>query len=357
MDKRQYKRVMEQIQMSDACEQRILNAVHRQETPKRKKTITLRKRAGIAIAAAACVAAVSVFSVAAAQNTNLLEKLFPWAESVDLPETAVFTNGQIESFTVDGMDGLDITPIGVVNDAKSVYLMMRIVPSDPDFNPAKSIISNYMNFTSNLIYPQIEGIDNIFKLKDDDPYRVEESGFFTKTDVPESDGSYTAFYQLKFANGITFDHLNCIIGLTDMTELSEAQNGLVESDQTELMGTISVSFTLDNSLQKQQCDFEEPIAIPNENGTGYLKHLDIQAFSLHLSGTGEMTLFGSYDEPYPTVITYADGSTLTPDCKNGGLEQTYLENTLWEYHIDFDTPINPEGIVSIKFGDTVIPIH
>lgn len=76
-------------------------------------------------------------SVAAAQNTSLLEKLFPWAESVDVPETAVFTNGQIESFTVDGMDGLDITPVGVVNDAKNVYLMMRIVPSDPDFNPAK----------------------------------------------------------------------------------------------------------------------------------------------------------------------------------------------------------------------------
>lgn len=357
MDKRQYKRVMEQIQMSDTCEQRILDAVHRQEMPKRKKTITLRKKAGIAVAAAACVAAVSVFSVAAAQNTSLLEMLFPWAESVDTPETAVFTNGQIESFTVDGMDGLDITPIGVVNDAKYVYLMMRIVPSDPDFNPAERYISTYMDFTSNLVYPQIEGIDNIYALKDDDPYRVEESGFSVQTEVPESDGSYTAFYRLKFANGITFDHLNCIIGLTDMTELSEAQNGYAEADQTELMGTISTSFTLDDSLQDQQCDFEEPIAVPNDNGTGYLKHLDIQAFSLHLSGTGEMALFGSYNEPYAATITYADGSTFTPDCKNSGLTQTYLENTLWEYNIDFDKPINPEGIVSIEFGDTVIPIH
>ena len=105
------------------------------------------------------------------------------------------------------------------------------------------------------------------------------------------------------------------------------------------------------------CDFEEPIAVPNDNGTGYLKHLDIQAFSLHLSGTGEMALFGSYNEPYAATITYADGSTFTPDCKNSGLTQTYLENTLWEYNIDFDKPINPEGIVSIEFGDTVIPIH
>lgn len=144
---------------------------------------------------------------------------------------------------------------------------------------------------------------------------MEESGFSVQTEVPESDGSYTAFYQLKFANGITFDHLNCIIGLTDMTELSEAQNGYAEADQTELMGTISTSFTLDDSLQDQQCDFEEPIAVPNDNGTGYLKHLDIQAFSLHLSGTGEMALFGSYNEPYAATITYADGSTFTPDCK------------------------------------------
>ena len=183
------------------------------------------------------------------------------------------------------MDGLDITPIGVVNDAKYVYLMMRIVPSDPDFNPAERYISTYMDFTSNLVYPQIEGIDNIYALKDDD-LSSGGSGFSVQTEVPESDGSYTAFYQLKFANGITFDHLNCIIGLTDMTELSEAQNGYAEADQTELMGTISTSFTLDDSLQDQQCDFEEPIAVPNDNGTGYLKHLDIQAFSLHLSGTG-----------------------------------------------------------------------
>ena len=347
MDKRQYKHVMEQIQMSDTCEQRILDAVHRQETPKRKKTITLRKRAGIAVAAAACVAAVSVFSVAAAQNTNLLEKLFPWAESVDVPETAVFTNGQIESFTVDGMDGLDITPIGVVNDAKYVYLMMRIVPNDSDFSfPDECTHIG----TSEIMYPMIDGIDNIYELKEDNPYRIEESGILTRTDTPEPDGSYTAFYQLKFANGITFDHLDLTIGLTTFKDK-------VENYQTELMGTISVSFTLDDSLQDQQCDFEEPIAVPNDNGTGYLKHLDIQAFSLHLSGTGEMALFGSYNEPYAATITYADGSTFTPNCKNGGLSQTDQEGTPWEYHIDFDTPINPEGIVSIKFGDTVIPIH
>ena len=44
MDKRQYKRVMEQIQMSDACEQRILDAVHNSEMPKPKKHITLRNK-------------------------------------------------------------------------------------------------------------------------------------------------------------------------------------------------------------------------------------------------------------------------------------------------------------------------
>ena len=70
-----------------------------------------------------------------------------------------------------------------------------------------------------------------------------------------------------------------------------------------------------------------------------------------------MALFGSYNEPYAAPITYADGSTFTPDCKNSGLTQNYLENTLWEYNIDFDKPINPEGIVSIEFGGTVIPIH
>lgn len=40
MDKRQYKQLMEQIQMSDACEQRILNAVHQTKMPQLKKHIT-----------------------------------------------------------------------------------------------------------------------------------------------------------------------------------------------------------------------------------------------------------------------------------------------------------------------------
>ena len=356
MDKRQYKQLMEQIQMSDACEQRILNAVHQTKMPQLKKHITWRKRAGIALAAAACVAVVSVFSVAAAQNTSLLEKLFPWAESVDVPETAVFTNGQIESFTVDGMDGLDITPVGVVNDAKNVYLMMRIVPSDPDFNLAERYISTYMNFTSNLVYPQIEGMDNIYALKDDDPYQVEESGFSLQTDVPESDGSYTAFYQLKFANGITFDHLNCTIGLTDMTELSEAQNGYVESDQTELMGTISVSFTLDNSLQEQQRDFAEPIKFQTYSGTSYINHIEIQSFSMVFTGTGNMTLDATWQTPYALSIQYADGSTITPEFQNRGCETDYLNHT-WKYSMSFTEPIDPDGIVSVELDDTTIPFH
>ena len=289
MDKRQYKQLMEQIQMSDACEQRILNAVHQTKIPQLKKHITWRKRAGIALAAAACVAVVSVFSVAAAQNTSLLEKLFPWAESVDVPETAVFTNGQIESFTVDGMDGLDITPVGVVNDAKNVYLMMRIVPSDPDFNPAKRAIVDY-NSGSGIVYPMINGENKLDDAEKDDPYYLGKYEFFERTDIPEEDGSYTAFYQLQFTNGITFDHLNFTIGLTDITDLIEKQNGFVKSEQTELLGTIDVTVSLDTSVQEVTLNYTEPIAIPNKNGTGYLKHLEIQALSMQLSGTGDMLL-------------------------------------------------------------------
>ena len=356
MDKRQYKQLMEQIQMSDACEQRILNAVHQTKMPQLKKHITRRKRAGIALAAAACVAVVSVFSVAAAQNTSLLEKLFPWAESVDVPETAVFTNGQIESFTVDGMDGLDITPVGVVNDAKNVYLMMRIVPSDPDFNPAKRAIVNY-NSGSGIVYPMINGENKLDDADKDDPYYLGKYEFFERTDIPEEDGSYTAFYQLQFTNGITFDHLNFTIGLTDITDLIEKQNGFVKSEQTELLGTIDVTVSLDTSVQEVTLNYTEPIAIPNKNGTGYLKHLEIQALSMQLSGTGDMQLFDSYDSAYPVTITYADGSTMTPDCKNSSISFTDQSDTPWEYSIDFDEPIAPEGIVSIEFGGTTIPFH
>jgi hypothetical protein len=104
-------------------------------------------------------------------------------------------------------------------------------------------------------------------------------------------------------------------------------------------------------------NYTEPIAIPNKNGTGYLKHLEIQALSMQLSGTGDMQLFDSYDSAYPVTITYADGNTMTPDCKNSSISFTDQSDTPWEYSIDFDEPIAPEGIVSIEFGGTTIPFH
>ena len=69
---------------------------------------------------------------------------------------------------------------------------------------------------------------------------------------------------------------------------------------------------------------------------------------------------GPNGEPLEGVefkITYADGSTMTPDCKNSSISFTDQSDTPWEYSIDFDEPIAPEGIVSIEFGGTTIPFH
>ena len=203
----------------------------------------------------------------------------------------------------------------------------------------------------------INGENKLDDADKDDPYYLGKYEFFERTDIPEEDGSYTAFYQLQFTNGITFDHLNFTIGLTDITDLIEKQNGFVKSEQTELLGTIDVTVSLDTSVQEVTLNYTEPIAIPNKNGTGYLKHLEIQALSMQLSGTGDMQLFDSYDSAYPVTITYADGSTMTPDCKNSSISFTDQSDTPWEYNIDFDEPIAPEGIVSIEFGGTTIPFH
>ena len=73
----------------------------------------------------------------------------------------------------------------------------------------------------------INGENKLDDADKDDPYYLEKYGFFERTDIPEEDGSYTAFYQLQFTNGITFDHLNFTIGLTDITDLIEKQNGFV----------------------------------------------------------------------------------------------------------------------------------
>lgn len=47
--------------------------------------------------------------------------------------------------------------------------MMRIVPSDPDFNPAKRAIVNY-NSGSGIVYPMINGENKLDDADKDDPY-------------------------------------------------------------------------------------------------------------------------------------------------------------------------------------------
>lgn len=68
MNSKQYKQVMQQIQMPASCEQSILNQIH---APSQPKTVHHSKRHGwIAAAAAACIAITSVVTVSAARDSN-----------------------------------------------------------------------------------------------------------------------------------------------------------------------------------------------------------------------------------------------------------------------------------------------
>ena len=66
------------------------------------------------------------FSAAAAQNRSLLELLFPQTETTSVSEQLIATNGTMEHVTVSGMNGWDVTPVGVVNDARTIYLIFQI---------------------------------------------------------------------------------------------------------------------------------------------------------------------------------------------------------------------------------------
>lgn len=112
--------------MPASCEQRILEQIQQQDAFEPRRRFSWQKKLGIAVAAAVCISVVSVFSAAAAQNRSLLELLFPQTAATSVSEQLIATNGTMEHVTVSGMNGWDVTPVGVVNDARTIYLIFQI---------------------------------------------------------------------------------------------------------------------------------------------------------------------------------------------------------------------------------------
>lgn len=357
MDKRQYERIMEQIRMSDDCEQKILDMVQNGQQPApAKPRVTWKKKAAIVFAAVMCVSVVSVCSVAAAQNVGLLQWLFPEMTVEEVPESAVSLYGTMENFTVTGMEGMTVTPSAVVHDARTIYLIFDVVP-DEGIDLENMMLMEYSGISQDglgLQYPKING--EISWKEDGAPFALAEGGRSPHL-IAREDGSYQFEYELKFKEPFDADTLDVEIALSDVTDLLKEQDGYIESGQMELLGTISATLHLGAPLEARSYTFEEPVRIESVSGTAYLEQLGIQGFTLTASGTGSIALGGSPQSPEyaltPVVLTLTDGSTLSgmvigaSYCYDGGD---------WDFEVRLEKPIDPMNVVSVQLGDNTISL-
>ncbi|WP_295215677.1 hypothetical protein [Ruminococcus sp.] len=356
MDKRQYKRVMEQIRMSDACEQKILAAVQKGEQPvSAKPRVTWKKKAAIAIAAVACVSVVSVCSVAAAQHVSVLQLLFPEMTVEEVPGSAVNLYGTMENFTVTGMEGMTITPSAVVHDARTIYLLFDVVP-DEGIDLENKMLMEYTTPSQNgLEYPKING--ECGWKEDGEPFALAECGRGTEL-TALGNGSYQFEYELKFKEPFDADTLDVEIALSDVTDLLKEQDGYIEYEQMELLGTISATLHLGEPLEARSYTFEEPVCIESISGTAYLEQLGMQGFTLTASGTGRIYLDGSPHHPdyalTPVVLTLTDGSTLSGIVTGASY---YHDGEGWDFECRLEKPIDPADVVSVQLGDNMVPLN
>lgn len=331
MDKQQYKRVMEQIQMPESCEKRILETVQTKKAPTTGKLrFSWKKKTLVAVAVAMCVGVVSVFSVAAVQNINLMQLLFPEAEEITVSDTAVRETGKVEDYSVVGLDDMTITPIGVLNDAKTVYLVWNVVPENEES-------------LENISWGSRTGYSSLSEASDE-PEALTIQQDYVGNPILQSDGSYQFVYRVDFANLLPSSPVNVTFDLV--------RPAMSDTEGTTVMGTISATVQLGESVATKTVKPEAPLALDASNST--ITEINLQAFSIELYGVEKtkddiMTLF---DEPWYAITS--DGTRISIHAN--GVEQLFGQEMQWHCLLDLDAPIHPDEVASIQIGEQTISL-
>lgn len=342
--------------MPASCEQRILEQIQQQDAfEPRHHRFSWQKKLGIAVAAAVCISVVSVFSAAAAQNRSLLELLFPQTETTSVSEQLIATNGTMEHVTVSGMNGWDVTPVGVVNDARTIYLIFQIDSHGEKIDSQNMIFLDETKVNeadgSRASYPFINGVSGRDETRADKNLVLENAQMMDIT--PLDDGAYQMIYRMSFQEPYDVDTMDVELSWSEDYDTIMAQNGLIQADQQTWFGTITATLQLGEPLAERGFSWDEPIALDDRF---QLSHVDIQALSLRLKGT--LTSPDSVGESLGDTIDLVlqDGRTTTVSCTSAGSWLASDGTPEWYVRVAFQTPLDPEKIAAIRVNGIEIPL-
>ncbi len=332
--------------MPDTCEQKILRAVQNsseiQQTEKSR--ITWKKRAVIAGAVAACISVVSVVSVAAAQNTDMLHLLFPEKEQIN--DTAVEIQTGIENFSYTGFDGMTLTPIGVAADAKQIHVFVQLTADINEISP------EYIEKTG---YVTTGGSDDIFINGQNgwDENRTDGvptlSQFKYRPYVTETAGSYTVDISYNFEDILEAPTLQIE---TRLSFIENPDENATQQIYTQL-GTLYFDVNLAQIPGRIVALNDMPLT--NAKYETQLHEAEIHAFGMEMEFIKETPglIYEEDPEEKTTGVILYDGTFVSMWASGGEYSANKPYQTV-EYR--FDEPIDPEQVAMLRFGDIDIPI-
>lgn len=346
MDKQQYKHVMEQIQMSDTCAQKILDIVQQEgkSKPLVKKRVTWEKRSLIAAAVAACISVVSIFSVTAAQHTEILHLLFPEKETVN--ETAVQTNMGIENFSYTGFEDVKLTPVGAVADAKQLHVFIHLSSGSTEVN--EDYIKPYISFQDVLINGEPGFLE---ERTNGVPQLVQVGQRAYKTET--ADG-YTIDFSYEFETALTESTLHIETPLRCIEQMEFMEEELTSTTE---VGTLSYDVNVE---QRPSRTLELDVPLVSNRFSAKVVRVDIHALGMEIFYCGSFQGWLNETLAEAGASTYQDFKLVMQDgtavsmWSSGG--SWCMEDEYNHFTYMFDEPIDPEKAAYIACGNIQIPL-
>lgn len=333
MDRQTYKQVMDQIRMSDACEQKIQCAIKQGAQTRENPHHTVWKKVITALTAIVCVGVVGAFSVAAAQQINLWELFF--SKAAEVTEPAVQTVSGVQNFAVSGFDGFTLEPMGVMHDAKQFRFVVRV---SADENEMLSRIGS-IHEVERLVRREDEIMINGTSIWD----QTRTDGFlaaYTNCYGQKlEDGAYAIVFELQFQESLDDPEFTL--------QLPLAYDANAQAlDDLQYLGTITAEI---------HCEQATALTVESDQQVeehAVLNRMEIHAFGMELYGSGsKMPVNSMYADPYGIIsVELTDGSTVTATITS--VDTASTAHT-WEFQYLFDTPIDPQQVTAIYLTDEI----
>ncbi len=354
MNSKQYKQVMQQIQMPASCEQSILNQIH---APSQPKTVHHSKRHGwIAAAAAACIAITSVVTVSAARDSNWFGLFFQGQTDHSMQEAAATQTGSVTAWS-GKLDDMHVELLDAYADASTFYYAIRVTPQtkNPEkYNDTFTLTPSLPKEQKPAVYDAEKGQYTYF-IKE--ALLIDGKGLYTDgllttgqshTQFDKESGSYLY---------IEKEHIDTDrIQLHTDSQIDISLSGSNQQKNYGELGTLSFTVNLEHAASSRTQTVSA--SWKKESASFQITNISITPLTLTMDGTTNSTAL----ETASITVLLKDGSSVTSekwsaDYQSGLTDDSHLLDTPCKASVTrlLNLPVDPAEISAIQVDSLTIP--